>query len=54
MGRSIGGKLFGDDEERRSGDVFGGREGVVEDWVSGEDIDWIGRDVGFESDVVNR
>ena len=53
VGRSIGGKPS-DDEERRFGDVLVRQEGMVEGWVSGEDIDWICRDVGFESDVANR
>lgn len=53
MGRSIGGKCF-DDEERRFGDALvtgKGRVGVAEGWAGGEDIDWIGRDVGFEFNV---
>lgn len=27
---------------------------MVEGWVGGEDIDWIGGDVDFESDVAGR
>ena len=50
MGRSIGRKLCYVDKERESGDVLF-RQAVVEGWIGGEAIDWVGRNVDAKFDV---
>ena len=52
VGGSIGGKLCYCGEERRFSNVPVG-QGVVEGWIGGEVVDWIGRDVDSEFDVAS-